>query len=405
MDNLQNWIGIKSGDKINLVNVDLSHSPVLCAEKIHVKYLQKEETSHADLVIRWLKSNVFTSKSTNFVVYENVQIFFNVEVLNSESNLLNLYRYDGVETKFEIIRSAATAPKAIIDGLELQFSELVNLANALFSPDEIYDKFNIKLPRGVLLHGPPGCGKTMLVRYVSEYLNVPVLQLHPSDFSSDGFGDSEAKLLKIYDSAKALSPCIIFMDEIDSLCPKRDSNQNSSSQRVTTLLLTIMDGCINMKQKHKIFFIGATNMPSSIDSALRRPGRFDREIEIYPPTSSERFSILKTLLNSYPNGVNDEELHNIAESSHGFVGSDLSLLCKESFINALKLQKNNYVVNFDHIRSALAKIRPSAMREVFIEVPNVKWTDIGGQSLTKQKLVESVEWPIKVIYIDEAQFR
>jgi SpoVK/Ycf46/Vps4 family AAA+-type ATPase len=159
-----------------------------------------------------------------------------------------------------------------------------------------------------------------------------------------------------------------------------------------------MDGCFDEKSSSKIFFIGATNIPSSLDPAMRRPGRFDREIEISPPSIKDRYNILTNILANYPNCLTTEDVISVSEISHGYVGSDLNLLCKESYLNSIKENaglSESPKINFNNIREALSKIRPSAMREVFVEVPKVKWADIGGQKNTKQKLIECVEWPIK----------
>lgn len=371
--------------------------PTITAKSIKFSFLDAaDNNNYSSLVLQWLKNNVFAGKCRSFVWAEGKEIYFSIEVENFFED--QSYRFDHNETIVEQQTTNITHSPSTIGGLEEPFNEIIKLASSFFSLELKENLPQIKLPHGILLYGPPGCGKTMLVKNVSDHIKIPVLHLSASDFISSGYGEAEAKLKNIFLEAKILSRCFIFMDEIDALCPKRDSSTSASSQRITTLLLTLMDGCVDSSSKHKIFFIGATNMPSALDSALRRPGRFDREIEISPPSSKNRFLILRSIIQKYPNNLSDAELNLFAEVSHGFVGSDLNLLCKEAYMNSIKNSsgnKDDVSVTSSDLKAAFSKIRPSAMREVFVEVPKVKWSDIGGQQMTKQKLIECVEWPIK----------
>lgn len=382
---------------IYLSFVSLIETPILIATKVRVVYLNKGCSRRTEIMLEWLKHNVFPGKCSSYIIHEGKEINFSLEVLESSSD--EIYKFVRNETVFEEFSTAIKPLTSKIGGLRAQYEELLKISRAFLITSESLNVRTIKLPHGILLHGPPGCGKTLLVKTASDAVNVPVFSLTASDFSSGGFGEAEVKLKKLFSRAKNASPCIFFMDEIDSLCPKRDSASSASSNRITTLLLTLMDGCISSSTKSRVFFIGATNMISSLDPALRRPGRFDREIEISPPSGKDRFDILTTILDKYPNSMSASEISSIAESSHGFVGSDLNLLCKEAFMVAIKELNNDskfVKIKFDDMNMAFLKIRPSAMREVFVEVPKVKWSDIGGQKLTKQKLIECVEWPIKV---------
>lgn len=396
--NLFSWLKLRSGEKVDLLMVDFVSKPVLPAKIVQINSPHLENSSHRNLILQWLKKNHFSEKSVNFTISDGQEIIFCIKVLDVTNS--GLYRFEQNET---IIQQGSEVAKSTLSfkfgGLETQYKEIFNTINAYFEPKNNLNSYQVKVPHGILLHGPPGCGKTMLVKIISESMNIPVVYLTASDLSSGDFGDAEKKLKELFISAKNSSPCIIFMDEVDSLCPKRDSHSNATSQRITTLLLTFMDGCSNDFSNSKIFFIGASNMPSSLDPAMRRPGRFDREIEIPPPSSNDRYYILKSILDKYPNNVNDSDLKTISDMTHGYVGSDLNLLCKESYLDSIKNNKDNdstvTIIRAKNIRNAISKIRPSAMREVYVEVPQVKWTDIGGQKMTKEKLIECVEWPIK----------
>lgn len=389
----------KNSKEIFLSSINFITQPIQKALKVRITYLNLDSSKHTELLLEWLNHNVFLGNFSSYIFHEEKEVHFRLEVIEGSSD--KVYKFVQNQTVFEEHHTAAEPETSKIGGLKSQYEELLKFLKVLLKSNDVLNIRTIKLPHGVLLHGPPGCGKTLLVKAVSEAVNVPVFQLTASDFSSTGFGEAEVKLKHLFNSAKNASPCIFFMDEIDSLCPKRDNASNASSNRITTLLLTLMDGCVNSLSQTKVFFIGATNMVSSLDPALRRPGRFDREIEISPPSIKDRFDILKTILEKYPTSLSNSDIESISESSHGFVGSDLNLLCKEAFIVAIKKLKSES--NFAEIKSedmnlAFLKVRPSAMREVFVEVPKVKWSDIGGQKLTKQKLIECIEWPIKVNY-------
>ena len=395
---MSTWLKFDSGAKVDLILANLSLKPSVVAKNIKISYPKpkSEKSMYMDNILQWLMGNYFSMKCCSFILCDNVEFPFYLEVINGSDEFI--YRFEQEETNIQENFGSTNNTPLQIGGLERQYIDIINIATTFFKSENFCNSQKIKMPRGILLYGPPGCGKTLLVKSVSDSINVPIVHLLASDFSSGGYGEAEAKLKKTFESAKNIGPCIIFMDEVDYLCPKRDAASRASSQRITTLLLTLMDGCSCEYSLSKIIFIGATNMISSLDSALRRPGRFDREIEISPPSSKERYAILKNILARYPNDVSDSDLKFISEISHGYVGSDLSLLCKESFMNSIKNENNISgapKINSEDLKNAYSKIRPSAMREVFLEVPKVQWTDIGGQYLTKQKLIECVEWPIK----------
>ena len=397
---MYSWLSLELGSTIDLLPPISISNPILVAKNVKITYAKSESKKHTSIILEWLKANFFAANCKSFAISGGQEIHFSVEVLDSDC-YEQVYRFISNESLLEenLYGTVNSSPHIGIGGLEIQFEEICRIANSFLKPDKHFYCHNIRLPHGILLYGPPGCGKTLLVKTISDFVNIPVINLTASDFASGGYGEAEVKLKNIFNSAKSSGSCIIFMDEIDSLCPKRDVTTNTTSQRITTLLLTLMDGCSGQKSGSKIFFIGATNMPDSLDPALRRPGRFDREIEISPPSSNDRYSILKKIISKYPNNLTENDLKLVADLSHGYVGSDLNLLCKEAFMNSIKASADPFLsplITIDNIQTSLSKIRPSAMREVFVEVPKVKWSDIGGQRLTKQKLIECVEWPIKV---------
>ena len=272
---------------------------------------------------------------------------------------------------------------------------------------EIFDKLGIEPPKGVLLHGPPGTGKTLLAKAVANESEAHFILLNGPEVMSKFYGESEKKIRDIFEDAEKNAPSIIFIDEVDAIAPKREEVQGEVERRVVSQMLTMMDG---LKSRGRIIVIGATNRINSIDPALRRPGRFDREVEISVPDKKSRLNILKIHTRNMPlhKAVNLEML---AAKTHGFVGADLSALAKEAAMNVLrkllpelKLEDDEaipqevldkIVINALDFDDALRVVRPSAMREVLVETPNVGWGDIGGLERTKGELKEAIEWPLR----------
>ncbi|KAI9593280.1 P-loop containing nucleoside triphosphate hydrolase protein [Syncephalis fuscata] len=291
-----------------------------------------------------------------------------------------------------------------IGGLDEQIKSVRELIETpLFKP-EIYKQYGLKPPRGVLLYGPPGTGKTLIARSVAMATGAHFICINGPEIISKFYGETEAKLRDLFQQATEHSPAIIFIDEIDALASKRDQATSEMEKRVVATLLTLMDGTDSTDNKsqehHRWVVMGATNRPNALDDALRRPGRFDREIEIGIPNVEARFGILKALLRQTPHTATENELHELAAMTHGYVGADLSAICREAGFKAIQrtVQNNNeslLVIQMSDLRLAVAETRPSAMREITVEVPTVRWTDIGGQEEIKQKLKESVEWPLQ----------
>ncbi|MEM0324453.1 MAG: CDC48 family AAA ATPase [Candidatus Aenigmatarchaeota archaeon] len=272
---------------------------------------------------------------------------------------------------------------------------------------EIFERLGIEPPKGVLLYGPPGTGKTLLAKAVANESGAYFISINGPEIMSKWFGESEKRLRDIFEEAEKNAPSIIFIDEIDAVAPKREEVVGEVEKRIVAQLLALMDG---LKSRGKVIVIGATNRPNALDPALRRPGRFDREIEVPPPDAKGRLEILKIHTRNMPLDK-DVDLEKIAEITHGYVGADLAALCKEAAMHALRRvlpEIQNYkegeiprevleklVVKKEDFEYALRVVQPSAMREVFVEVPKVKWEDIGGLEEVKQKLREIVEWPLK----------
>ena len=270
---------------------------------------------------------------------------------------------------------------------------------------ELFTRLGIEPPKGVLLHGPPGCGKTLLAKAVANESGVNFYSIAGPEIMSMWYGKSEENLRKVFEEAEKNAPGIIFIDEIDSIAPKREEVHGEVERRVVSQLLTLMDG---LKARGKVIVIAATNVPNIIDPALRRPGRFDREIEIGIPNAKGRKEILEIHTRNMP--LKDIDLKRISETTYGYTGADITALTKEAAMHALrrllpkikwkeeeKLSKEDLeklVVSKDDFDYALRIVEPSAMREVLIEVPNVQWSEIGGLEDVKELLRESVEWPL-----------
>ncbi len=294
-----------------------------------------------------------------------------------------------------------------IGGLSEEIKKIREMVEIPMKHPEIFQRLGIEPPKGVLLHGPPGAGKTLLAKAVANESEANFILLNGPEIMSKFYGESEKKIRDIFDEAEKTAPTIIFIDEIDAIAPKREEVGGEVERRVVSQLLTMMDG---LKSRGKVIVIAATNRINAIDPALRRPGRFDREIKINVPDKKGRLSILKIHTRGMPLTKN-VNLEDLASLTHGFVGADLESLSKEAAMNVLRklLPKMNLdaeeqipqeileklIVKQEDFVDALKNVRPSAMREVLVETPNIKWEDIGGLGQIKEELKEAVEWPMK----------
>ncbi|RUP51716.1 P-loop containing nucleoside triphosphate hydrolase protein [Jimgerdemannia flammicorona] len=338
-----------------------------------------------------------------------------------------------------------------IGGLECQIRIVREMVELPLKQPEMFLQYGLRPPKGVLLYGPPGTGKTLIARAVAAETGSHVIVVNGPEIISKFYGETEQKvavarelwcverlgyclskikslqqLRDIFEDAAENAPSIIFIDEIDALCPKRDEAASELEKRIVATLLTLMDGVSSTAtttdpRRSRFIVIGATNRPNALDEALRRPGRLDREIEIGIPNSSARYSILATLLRNIPHSLSDDNIKGLAAISHGYVGADLAAVCREAGLKTIKrcvsvggamVEADQMRVSTEDMRNAMAAVRPSAMREVsetgcnvpccalfskkiILDVPKVYWTDVGGQQVIKQKLKESVEWPLQ----------
>lgn len=293
-----------------------------------------------------------------------------------------------------------------LGGLKKEVQKIREMVELPMRHPELFEKLGIEAPKGVLLYGPPGTGKTLLAKAVAGETNSHFTAISGPEIIGKYYGESEERLREIFKQAEENTPSIIFIDEIDSIAPKRDEVTGEVEKRIVSQLLTLMDG---MKSRGKVVVIAATNRPDSIDPALRRPGRFDREIEIGIPDDEGRLEILQIHTRGMP--VDEKvDLKQFARITHGFVGADLESLSKEAAMKSLRrilpdidlqqekisgeiLQKIK--ISEDDFREALKEVRPSALREVLVQIPNVTWDDVGGLDVLKDELKEAVEWPLK----------
>ncbi|MCD6466135.1 CDC48 family AAA ATPase [Candidatus Bathyarchaeota archaeon] len=319
----------------------------------------------------------------------------------------------GLDTKIVITEKPVAAVREVprvtyedIGGLKEEIRKIREMVELPLKYPELFERLGVEAPKGVLLYGPPGTGKTLLAKAVANETNAAFFSISGPEIMSKYYGESEERLREIFRQAEENAPSIIFIDEIDAIAPKREEVTGEVEKRVVSQLLALMDG---LKPRGRVVVIGATNRPNAIDPALRRPGRFDREIEIGVPNKQGRLEILQIHTRGMPL-AEDVDLEKIASITHGFVGADLAALCKEAAMRALRrilpeidFEKdtipaevlNRITVTMNDFMEALKDVEPSAMREVLVEVPDVKWSDIGGLKEVKLELQEAVEWPLK----------
>ncbi len=317
------------------------------------------------------------------------------------------------DTAVEVLSEPAPELKGVprityedIGGLHEEIQRIREMVELPLRHPEVFQRLGIEPPKGVLLHGPPGCGKTLLAKAVANEAEANFLSINGPEIMSKFYGESEARLREIFQQAQQKAPSIIFIDEIDAIAPKREEVTGEVERRVVAQLLALMDG---LEERGNVIVIGATNRPNAVDPALRRPGRFDREIEIGVPDKRGRFEILQIHTRGMPLS-SDVDLRKLADITHGYTGADIAALCRETAMKALRrylpeinleerrippsvLEKME--VRMGDFSEAYKEITPTAMREVYVEVPTVRWEDIGGLEDVKQELKEAVEWPLK----------
>ncbi len=340
--------------------------------------------------------------SLRFVVAESKPA--NVPVIITESTELHL------SSKKIEIKEDAVAPDVTyedIGGLDEEVKKVREMVELPMKHPELFEKLGVEPPKGILLYGPPGTGKTLLAKAVANETEANFILVNGPEIMNKFYGESEKRLRKIFEDASEKSPSIIFIDELDAIASKREETQGEVERRVVAQLLTLMDG---LNKRGNVVIMAATNRANSIDPALRRPGRFDREIVFGVPNEKGRLTILQIHTRNMPlaKGINLKEL---AKLTHGFVGADLQALAKEAAMSALRKvlpelnlkEKGKLPTGFlDKVKitekdfhDALKLVRPSAMREVLVEKPNIRWEDVGGLESVKSELKEAVEWPLK----------
>src|SRR3989304_4228039 len=317
------------------------------------------------------------------------------------------------ETRLTILNEPGPETKGLprttyedIGGLHEEMQRIREMVELPLRHPELFQRLGIEHPTGVFLYGFPGCGKTLLAKALANESDANFYVISGPEIMSKFYGESEARLREIFQKARETSPSIIFIDEMDAIAPKREEVTGEVERRVVAQLLSLMDG---MGSRGNIIVIGATNRPNAIDPALRRPGRFDREIEIGVPDKAGRYEVLQIHTRNMPL-AEDIDLKRLKDVTHGYTGADMASLCREAAMKALRryipefnLEEERIppeilekmVVKMDDFLSAYREITPTAMREVYVEVPQVHWNEVGGLKQVKQELMESVEWPLK----------
>lgn len=398
-------IGAGIGDKIKLKPVEAVPAEEIVlspTEKIAAEGLQEY------MVYNYL-NHVFT---TGDAVTLTTQLGGKVQfIVTSTKPAKPVIVTENTEFKLGSMTKAVdtSIPRVTYDdlgGLRDEVQKIREMVELPMRHPELFEKIGVEAPKGVLLYGPPGTGKTLLAKAVAGETNAQFISLSGPEIMGKYYGESEERLREIFKQAEDNAPSIVFIDELDSIAPKRDEVSGEVERRIVSQLLTLMDG---MKTRGKVVVIAATNRPDSIDPALRRPGRFDREIEIGIPDDEGRHEILEIHTRGMP--INEKvNLQKLSKVTHGFVGADLEVLAKEAAMRSLRrilpdidldqdkisneiLQRIE--ITGDDFKEALKEVRPSALREVYVHVPNVSWDDVGGLEELKQELKEAVEWPLK----------
>jgi transitional endoplasmic reticulum ATPase len=346
-----------------------------------------------------VRANLFGSRSVDYTITGTSPE--GVVLINPNTTFqLELVKQDG-ERKRKISYED-------IGGLGTQVQRIREMIELPLKYPEIFERLGIQPPKGVFMYGPPGTGKTLIVRAVAHETDAYFINISGPEIMGKFYGESEGRIRKIFEEAQQHAPAIIFIDEIDAIAPKREDmgGEKQVEKRVVAQLLSLMDG---LESRGKVIVIGATNIPNAIDPALRRPGRFDREISISIPDKKGRLEILYIHTRGIPMSM-DVDMEKLAEITHGFVGADLEALAREAAMTALRriLPQIDFEmaeipyellmsleVTMDNFIEAMKEVEPSAIREVFVEVPDVKWDDVGGLDEIKEALKETVEWPLK----------
>lgn len=400
---IRNNSGVAIGDTVTIKKIKAPP-----AEKVVVAPLEAIPPIDERYLADALESVPVTKGDNIMIPYFGGRLTFQVLGVSpmADAVLITQRTIFAISEKGETLRGVPQVTYEDIGGLKDEIQKVREMIELPLRHPEIFEKLGVEAPKGVLLYGPPGTGKTLLAKAVANESNAHFISISGPEIMSKFYGESEARLREIFKEAREKAPTIVFIDEIDSIAPKREEVTGEVERRVVSQLLSLMDG---LEARGKVIVIAATNRPNAIDPALRRPGRFDREIEIKVPDKKGRFEILQIHTRHMPL-TQEVDLERISSITHGFVGADLEYLCKEAAMKTLrrmlpelkleedKLQPeflNRLQVTMDDFENALKDVMPSAMREVYLETPDVKWGDIGGLEGIKKELQEAVEWPLK----------
>lgn len=404
---VRNNSGVAIGDTVIVKKIK-----AVPAEKIIVAPLEAIPPIDERYLADALESVPLIKGDNVMVPYFGGRLTFQVIGVNpaADAVLVNQKTIFHIAEKGETLRGVPQVTYEDIGGIKEEIQKVREMIELPLRHPEIFEKLGIEAPKGVLLYGPPGTGKTLLAKAVANESNSHFISISGPEIMSKFYGESEARLREIFKEAREKAPSIIFIDEIDSIAPKREEVTGEVERRVVSQLLSLMDG---LEARGKVIVIAATNRPNAIDPALRRPGRFDREIEIKVPNKHGRLEILQIHTRNMPLATEVEDqvdLDRLASVTHGFVGADLEGLCKEAAMKCLrrllpelnmedeKLHPdvlNKLIVKMDDFQNALKEVMPSSLREVYLETPDVKWTDVGGLENVKRELQEAVEWPMR----------
>jgi transitional endoplasmic reticulum ATPase len=399
----------------------------VCVEKIDVEKAEKVTLAPLEQNQPWLKGEKPVEHARRLLeglpLVEGDQVRLNLLGSNVAFIVARIKPNGGAvivhaTTEVAILEKTAQNNRKIsatyedVGGLAEQIQRIREMIELPLRHPEVFDRLGIEPPKGVLLHGPPGTGKTLIAKAVANETFATFIYISGAEIHGKYYGESEGRLREIFNEAAQNKPCIIFIDEIDAIAPKREEVTGEVEKRVVSQLLALMDG---LEPRGQVVVIGATNRPNAIDPALRRGGRFDREIEIGMPTREGRFEIFQIHTRGMPL-TPDVDLGKLANLTHGFTGADITELCKEAAMKALRRVLpdidfeadcispevlNKLVVMMEDFLYALRFVDPSALREVLVETPNVTWNDIGGLEELKQELKEAIEWPLKYADIFE----
>jgi len=400
-------IGLDEKVKINRIDSKLANKITLSPLTISSLLQRDNDTKYIGSLIEGLpalsgdkiRATFFGSRSCDFKV---------VDTIPDGVVLINAATLIRMETKNQGEAKQAKVSYEDIGGLGSQIQRIREMIELPLRYPQVFERLGIGAPKGVFLYGPPGTGKTLIARAVANETDAYFTHISGPQIMGKFYGESEGRLREIFEDAQAHAPAIIFIDEIDSIAPKREDmgGEKQVERRVVAQLLSLLDG---LESRGQVIVIGATNIPNTIDPALRRPGRFDREISIPIPDKNGRLEILQIHTRGMPK-ASDVSLEKLAEITHGFVGADLEALAREAAMSALRkiLPKIDFEmaeipyetlmkleVTMDNFRDAMKEVEPSAIREVFVEVPDVKWSDVGGLENIKEELKEAVVWPLK----------